>query len=71
MSGQTLSANQIEFVDLVVNHLTEHGVMDVSRLYGSPFTGITPQGPEALFSETDIDQLVATLEQIAATARAA
>lgn len=45
--------------------------MDVSRLYGSPFTAITPQGPEAPFSETDIDQLVATLEQIAATVRAA
>jgi type I restriction enzyme, R subunit len=71
MSGKTLSANQIEFVDLVVNHLTEHGVMDVSRLYQSPFTAITPQGPEALFSESDIDQLVATLQQVAATARAA
>lgn len=71
MSGRTLSANQIEFVDLVVNHLTEHGVMEVSRFYQSPFTGITPQGPEAIFSETDIHQLVAALEYVAATARAA
>ena len=28
LSGKTLSANQIEFVDLIVNHLTEHGIMD-------------------------------------------
>ena len=26
--GKTLSANQIEFVNLIVDHLTEHGVMD-------------------------------------------
>lgn len=71
IAGRTLSANQIEFVDLVVNHLTEHGVMEVSRLYQSPFTRITPQGPEALFSERDIDQLVAALESVAAAARAA
>jgi len=71
MSGKTLSANQIEFVDLIVNHLTEHGVMQVDRLYASPFTSITPQGPEALFSETEIGQLVAALQQIAESAKAA
>jgi type I restriction enzyme R subunit len=70
-AGKTFSSNQIEFVDLVINHLTERGVMDVARLYGSPFTSITPQGPEALFSEREIDQLVAALERIAASARAA
>ena len=28
LAGKTLTANQIEFVDLIVNHLTEHGLMD-------------------------------------------
>ena len=27
LSGKTLTSNQIEFVDLIVNHLKEHGVM--------------------------------------------
>lgn len=45
--------------------------MKVSRLNQTPFTGITPQGPEAIFSDTDIDQLVAALARVAATARAA
>jgi hypothetical protein len=35
-----------EFVDLIINHLTEHGVMDASRLYESPFTDITPHEQE-------------------------
>ncbi len=70
-AGRTLSANQIEFVDLIVNHLTEHGVMAVERLYSPPFTQVTPRGPEALFSETEIDRLVEVLRGVSATARAA
>ncbi len=39
-----------------MNHLTEHGVMDASLFYESPFTDVTPQGPDgilALFSLTN------------------
>ncbi len=32
LAGKTLGANQIEFVSLIVNHLTEHGVMAASLL---------------------------------------
>src|SRR5207245_2965128 len=36
--GKTMSANQIEFVNLILDHLTEHGVMKAELLYESPFT---------------------------------
>ena len=52
LSGKTLNSNQIEFVDLIVNHLTEHGVMDAALLYESPFTDLTPHGPDGLFTST-------------------
>jgi hypothetical protein len=45
-NGKTLTANQIEFVNLIVDHLTEHGVVEAARLYESPFTDLTPHGPE-------------------------
>jgi type I restriction enzyme, R subunit len=46
-------------------------VMDPERLYESPFTDLTPQGPEGLFEPAQVDSLVAALGQIRAAAFAA
>lgn len=71
IEGRTLSANQLEFINLVVDHLTEHGVMAPGRLYESPFTDLSPRGPDGLFSSADIDQLIQSLEILRAAAVAA
>jgi type I restriction enzyme R subunit len=71
LAVKRLSANQIEFINLIVNHLTEHGVVEPARLYESPFTDLTPQGPEALFDESSVDQLLAALNSVRQTAVAA
>ena len=68
LSGTSFRANQIEFINLIINHLTEHGAMDAALLYESPFTDITPTGPESLFTAAQVEQLIAILESVTATA---
>ena len=69
--GKTLSANQIEFVNLIVDHLTEHGVVEPERLYESPFTDLTPKGPEELFEGVELNELFRLLDAVRSTAMAA
>ena len=71
LSQEAYSATQIEFVNLIVDHLTEHGVVEVRSLYESPFTDLTSRGPDGLFQSSDLDQLIATLDSINESAIAA
>ena len=34
--GRVLSANQLEFINLIIEHLTAKGIVSVEALYGSP-----------------------------------
>lgn len=61
LSGKATTANQIRFVNMIVDYLTEHGVMDPVLLYRSPFTDINAQGPEGVFESPEVDELVAVL----------
>jgi type I restriction enzyme R subunit len=62
--GRTLNANQLEFVSLVIDHLTDRGVVSVESLYTSPYTDVSPQGPDGLFKPKEVDQLVDILHDV-------
>lgn len=64
LSDSTFSTNQIRFVQSVVEHLTANGMMEVARLYEPPFTDDAPQGPDMIFTDEQVDGIVAILDDV-------
>ena len=58
------SAAQIEFINMIVEHLTHRGVMDPALLYEPPFVDIAPIGPEAVFGEEHATKLFDKIKAI-------
>jgi P4 family phage/plasmid primase-like protien len=64
LNGKKPTANQIEFINLMIDHLTQRGWMEPSLLYESPFTDINPRGVEGVFNDTEVTQLLAVLTSV-------
>jgi len=64
LSAGTASAAQIEFINMVIEHLTDQGMMDPGLLYEPPFTDVAPTGPEKLFDEEKIVRLFTKIRAI-------
>ncbi|MCX8005232.1 MAG: restriction endonuclease subunit R, partial [Burkholderiaceae bacterium] len=71
LAGKTLTANQIEFVNLIIDDLAENGFIEPARLYESPFIDVGLHGPEGVFDAAQVTELLSALEAVRATARAA
>lgn len=63
IAAGTTSASQLQFINEIVQHLTEHGAMPAARLYESPFTDIHAQGPDGVFDAQRVERLFSTLHQ--------
>ena len=68
LDNTTFSAEQVRFVNLVVDELTKNGVMEPARLFESPYTDRAPTGPDYFFPDADVEVIVDTLQHIRDTA---
>jgi type I restriction enzyme R subunit len=64
LDDKCYSRNQITFVDLVIDYLTEHGTIAEARIYESPFTSVAAEGPDAIFDKVDLDEFFGVLQQL-------
>jgi len=65
MEDRQLNAQQLDFVNLIVEHLTQCGWMRPEQLYSSPFTDEFTTGPNGVFAEDKtMKSLIATLSAI-------
>ena len=58
------TASQLDFVKLIVEHLTSDGAISDRRLYQSPFIDVSPAGPEDIFPAAKVEQLFAIVKDI-------
>lgn len=70
LSGKSFTANQIEFVNMIVDHLTENGAMDPALLYASPYTDFSPRGVDGVFGATEAAEIVSILRSVSNSAAA-
>ena len=61
------TANQIQFVNQLIDYLAENGTIEPARVYEDPFTAVAPQGPEQIFTAAEIDDIFARLRDLDAT----
>ena len=58
------SSQQIRFVEMIIDRLTQGGMMEPGQLYEPPFTGLHYEGLDGAFSDADADVIVGVIEEI-------
>jgi type I restriction enzyme R subunit len=71
LKDKTATANQLQFVNMIVEELTLNGAMLPERIYEAPFTNISASGPDNLFPPAKLDQLIDKILEIRALAAVA
>ena len=71
LDGKTATADQIQFIQLVIKYLTRHGSMSPELLFQPPFTDNAPKGISSVFDMTKSRAVIAVIDQLNASADAA
>jgi type I restriction enzyme R subunit len=71
LGEKTLAANQIKFVELVIDHLSRSGWLERRSLYESPFVDLHPSGVDGLFGQTQVQQMLGILTAVRENAQGA
>ena len=71
LSGQTLNAQQIRFMDTIINFFTVKGIIEPSMLFEPPFTDINTSGIMGVFDERTSTKIISLIDRINHTAEVA
>lgn len=64
LSAGNLSADQIHFIDMIIDYITRNGVIDAEMLYEPPFTDFHTQGISGIFDDDGAMKLISIIKQI-------
>jgi len=71
LNDTTYSAKQIEFINFIIDHLTENGVMEMDALFQSPFVDLHYQSVFGLFDKNEVEYIQSIIEDINNNAQSA
>lgn len=60
----SLTADQLAFVDLMVEHVVAQGILEPRDLYGTPFVDFGNAGIDDVFARADVVRLFAVLREV-------
>lgn len=61
-SHPTLTAQQVRFMNLLKTYIAQHGSIVIEKLYDAPFSSISHEGIDGVFTPADVGELVAVLK---------
>lgn len=67
LESGNFSANQIRFVENIIDYLTQNGVMNPGLLYEPPFTDLHDEGLDGVFNDDRADEIVALVRSFNVT----
>ena len=67
LGNVVLTADQISFIELIIDHLTQNGSMDPGLLYEPPFTDYAPAGVAGIFERDQEKAIVEALNVLGRT----
>ena len=62
LQGSTYNEKQIRFVEMLIEHLTQNGVLETAQLYEPPFNQIHYEGIDGVFGDADADNIFGVVE---------
>lgn len=57
-----LNSKQTQFISMLINHITRNGGISMEKLYERPFTQIHNDGLDGVFSEKEVQELLALIQ---------
>ncbi len=64
LSLYPLNAQQIRFLDMVINYLSMNGVIDPGKLFEAPFTELNAEGITGLFEMDTAQRIIRLIEEV-------
>lgn len=66
-----LNADQTEFIDMIVDHLTDSGIVEPATFYESPFSDLNDMGLAGVLSKDQAVRIIDIVKEINSSAEAA